>query len=177
MAIIALSFVGVVIAYMTYRSRSAKANAAATALPSSPYLDAAAQQAAAGSGGFVAGTGASDGLTSLLDNLSGEIAAMQSTQQAQLTTLPDAIAKAIKGTTPAPVTNSAPHFIYGSAAHGLRYIKNLANGFIYQINPNGSQYHLSASQYAELGNPKYTTYGSAPRPKPKPKPKPPPKKK
>lgn len=63
-----------------------------------------------------------------------------------------------------------PHFIYGALAEGLKYVRDNATGWVYQVNPDGSMYHVGAQQYAALGKPAVVAYGVTPKPKAKPPP-------
>lgn len=170
--VIVVSVVGVIIAWISYKSSQNKAAADdPTMTGTSPYAQAANGQAAAG--GNVAGAGdpsSTAGFASYLANLQAEI---------------DGLQTAVDGFTPTPVVTPPtgpvlkppsqiykPHFIYGAAAKGLKYIRNRATGAFYQVQPNGSLYKLNPVQYAELGNPHASASFGAAKKKPTPKPKP-----
>lgn len=156
--LIVLSIVGVVIAWITYKHQvSSAATAANSANTTSP-----AYGGGVGGTGTVAGSTGADptaGFASYLANLSGEI----STLQGQIAAM-GPVMSGTPVTTPVSPSNP-PAFQFGSAAAGDKYIRDRGTGNIFQVQQGGLMYHLTPSQMAALGNPKYTEYGQAAKPK------------
>lgn len=188
MIVIALTIVSVMIAYLSFKGRGGKSDGASAQAVDNTGADDPFGGASYTSGfstgvgtGTIAGgdssaygssgAGATDGLAAYFDNLSDELA--------QLTSAVGANAGS-NTTTPAtptpwkrPTTNTSTawarepasepaRFLFGAAARGLRYTRDRATGRIYQVNPNGRPYALTRYQYAALGMPKYSEYGTKP---------------
>lgn len=179
--VVVLSILGVLVGYLSYRSSKNKTTAATTAATDPA---AAAAQLAAGSGdptqytsgygngvgsGTVAGysgdSTAGDpyaGLQSMFQNLSDELAALAPGQSTTPTSPGSSIPSSFNQSWSNQPLTAPAQFLYGQAAGGLRYIRDLSKrtAAIGQVNPNGKIYWMNAAQYAELGQPKYTAYGS-----------------
>lgn len=171
--LVALSAAGVLVAFMTYRAmRSGGGNAAAAAgAPGSSATDPSNYPGAGSVAGAAGDGGASAGFATMLANLEAEVGQLQSSVSA----IPTTPSSGSSGTTAKP----SPHFTYKG---GLHYLRNLANGHIYQVEADGSRVDLSSAQWAEIRglDPQavkhLTNYGKAPAKKPpakKPPAKPP----
>lgn len=168
--IIVISIVGVVIAWVSYRHVKGGGASGSGAATAPDYTSGSGATPA----GFVAGsgadTGASDGLLTLLSNMQHELDQLNTTIGATGAPRP-------KWTRPARYNSprwagepasEKPHYLFGAAAKGLTYLRNLATGAVYQINPNGRAFKLNRRQYAALGKPTAITYGHKPTPPTKP---------
>lgn len=159
--LVALSAVGVVIAYLTYRSMRGRGASAAAAGGSS-----ATNPANYPGAGTVAGTDptAGAGFDTMLANLSTQIGALQTSVSA----IPTTPSSTSSGTTAA----ASPHrFQYRK---GLHYIRgNGGTGPIYQVESDGAAVYVNAQQWAEVvgldpaAAKGITNYGSKPKAKPK----------
>lgn len=179
--IVVASVVGVIIAWISYRS--SKSNTAAPAAPvatsgypstgqvagqgspddDSSYLNQLASQLTAGQQSLAqqlqasqqaqaqASSDAQSGFSTALSNLSSELSSIESGLQSPTGT----------STATPPASPSAPSVLYGPAAAGASYVRNSVDGAIYQVTPSG-MVHLQPADYAALGDPSYTSYVGAP---------------
>ena len=167
--LIVLTLAGVMIAWLTFRKPKSTD-------PTSASYDPTAAAGTPSTAGPDPSGGAMDGFAAylshqsdLLDQLNTTIGSLASGTGGASTSTPSPFDYSSMNHSWAAEPTSAPaRFLYGPAARGLRYIRNAANGAIYQINPNGKAFHLTAQQYAELGRPAAVNYGHPPARPPKP---------
>lgn len=163
--IIVVSLLGVIIAWVSYRRAKSGGSSGST------FTDTTGS-GSAGPAGLVAGSGAPD--ASALDGLSTYL----SNIQAELDTLTAASRQKAKGWVAPTRYNSPrwrnepasekPHFLFGAAAKGLKFLRNRRTGAILEVNPNGTLYKLTHRQYILLGKPTTIDYGRKPKPAPSP---------
>lgn len=149
MIIVVASVVGVVIAFLTYRSRSAS-TAAPGASSNVPLSESGTNGQVLGSGGTVDQSSIDQGFQQLLAG-----------QQSLLN---------LYGATPSgtqtgqPSTYSWAQFV-AQPSSLISFIRDAANGAIYEVEPTASggsvYYHLTPAEYAQLGNPTFTNFGKA----------------
>lgn len=170
--LISLTVVGVIIGYLTMRRSSTPASdpALAGAAPGSGTTPTSGD--GLGTPGSPTGGGALDGFAAYLSNISDELAKLQpGAAPAPGAPVPAVWSRpssySASGWASEPGSEPA-HVLFGAAARGLRYVRNLTTGAIYQVNPNGKLAYLSAANYAELGNPKYTSFHGPKPPPPRP---------
>ncbi len=168
--IVVASVVGVIIAWLTYRSRSSSSSSNAQAAGSgggvstTPYMAAATQQAQAGAG-MVAGYGdpsASAGFNSYMQNIQAEIDALsQQIGPAGSSTSP---------VTPAPAAPTLGTYWGPSTVQsnpGVSYIDNAnyygtGKGQVFQVQPSGQGFGtpvaLTNPEFLQLGKPTYAVW-------------------
>lgn len=164
--LIVVGVVGVIIAWISFRAKANSAganNTADTSLPTTSYSPATSSGLVAGgdpSGGYSSGD-YSDGFAAYLSNMSDELSTLNTSLTGLQTTISSKIPSPI--TPPKSSTTAKPTVKIGAAAKGLKYVRDLASGIIYQVQTGtGGKpvfVHVTAADYAALGKPTYTTYG------------------
>lgn len=169
--LVAVSIIGVVIAWISFKSISSGASNSTVSGTSAPLV----------SSGTVAGASSDTAdSNSYLNQLSTEVGAMLTSNQANataqqqansgfasyLSNLSDEIGTLSSAVTAGAGTPSTPTatpsaFAMGSAAQNDTYVRNASDNKIFQVSQSGAFYWLNPAEYASLGKPAATNYSGA----------------